>query len=105
MRFIRATILVTALVLGGGVALAQNNLGVMAETHTVRDVQSWLSQLGYNPGPIDGSLGQRTLGALEAFYQDKELDFDGLINENEVNDLQAALIQFGSQPRVMPKSW
>ena len=36
----------------------------------VRRTQSLLAQLGYDPGPIDGIVGNRTKRALEAFHRD-----------------------------------
>ncbi|MEM6892009.1 MAG: peptidoglycan-binding protein [Pseudomonadota bacterium] len=39
----------------------------------VRDVQELLAELGYDPGPIDGAWGAKTLGALNALRADKAL--------------------------------
>ena len=36
-------------------------------------VQMYLTALGYNPGPIDGIWGGKTLKALNAVRADKEL--------------------------------
>ena len=58
-----------------------------AQTYTVRDVQSWLTQLGYNPGPVDGSYGRRTAEALTNFYKAQGKQFDGTLDENEFSDI------------------
>ena len=62
-----------------------------AQTNTVRDVQSWLTQLGYNPGPIDGSYGRRTEEALRNFYNSLGAIFDGVLDQNEIDDLREKL--------------
>jgi len=40
---------------------------------TVRDIQTALTQLGYNPGPVDGLMGRQTEGALSAWRQENGL--------------------------------
>ncbi|MGB5532914.1 MAG: peptidoglycan-binding domain-containing protein, partial [Acidimicrobiia bacterium] len=40
--------------------------------------QDVLSDLGYNPGPIDGISGSRTVAAVAAFQADAKLTADGL---------------------------
>ena len=57
----------------------------------IQEVQTWLTQLGYEPGPIDGSYGGRTKQALDAFYKSKGRTFDGDLSANELQDLQAAV--------------
>lgn len=44
----------------------------------VRRLQDVLSDLGYNPGPIDGISGPRTVAAVSAFQVDAGLTADGL---------------------------
>lgn len=39
----------------------------------VREVQQLLTELGYDPGPIDGAWGAKTLGALNALRADRDL--------------------------------
>lgn len=43
----------------------------------VREVQTLLKGLGYDPGPIDGDLGPRTRSAIEAFQASHGLVVDG----------------------------
>ena len=61
------------------------------ENYTVGDIQSWLTQLGYNPGPIDGSYGRRTEEALKNFYNSIGASFDGVLDQNEIIDLRGQL--------------
>ena len=62
-----------------------------ADTYSVRHVQTWLAQLGYNPGPIDGSYGRRTASALTQFYVSLGTEFDGTLDQNEIDDLRHQL--------------
>lgn len=36
----------------------------MLSKNTIKKVQSWLKKDGFNPGPIDGLLGRKTLGVI-----------------------------------------
>jgi hypothetical protein len=44
----------------------------------VQEVQRQLRARGYDPGPADGRLGQRTRSAIEGFQRDHGLTVDGL---------------------------
>ncbi|SMX44410.1 NlpC/P60 family protein [Actibacterium lipolyticum] len=46
---------------------------------TVRMVQERLAELGYDPGPIDGLRGRRTIVAVQQFQRDSGLVEDGLV--------------------------
>jgi hypothetical protein len=48
-----------------------------ASSQTVKDIQSGLARLGYDPGPVDGIAGQRTHSAIRAYQQDHGLLVDG----------------------------
>lgn len=56
----------------------------------VREAQTLLYQADYKPGPIDGKWGRRTEAALVAFLQDKELEYDGELSQNELELLRVA---------------
>ena len=43
----------------------------------VYNIQSSLTQLGYNPGPIDGVYGQRTADAISAYEYNNQLPVTG----------------------------
>lgn len=43
----------------------------------VREVQSMLAELGYDPGPADGLMGQRTRSAIRAYQLHSGLSVDG----------------------------
>lgn len=44
-----------------------------------RDLQQRLAALNFNPGPVDGVLGRRTIAAIRAFQQSKGLQVDGIV--------------------------
>jgi peptidoglycan hydrolase-like protein with peptidoglycan-binding domain len=48
-----------------------------ANTNAVTRVQAGLTQLGYNPGPIDGVMGPKTKSAIEQYQRDHNLVVDG----------------------------
>ena len=46
-----------------------------------------LTDLGYDPGPIDGQYGRRTAGAVKAFQEDVGLSQYQWIDQNLLNSL------------------
>lgn len=48
-----------------------------ANSAAVGRVQAGLTQLGYNPGPVDGAMGSQTRSAIEAYQRDHGLLVDG----------------------------
>ncbi len=48
----------------------------------VKLIQSLLSQIGYNPGPIDGIYGSQTEKAVAQFQLDQGLTPDGIVGTN-----------------------
>lgn len=93
----------------GLLALMLSASTAFAEAYSVRDLQSWLHQLDYDPGPVDGQWGGKTRRALEAFYRTLGKEFDGELDRNEVQDLSTALKQAGldgptvSESRTYPE--
>lgn len=53
---------------------------VPSRAATVRNVQDGLTQLGYQPGPVDGMMGKKTANAIKAFQQDVNLPVDGRVS-------------------------
>lgn len=52
-----------------------------AHAADVRDVQTSLTRLGYDPGGADGIPGALTTGALVAFQSDRGIKADGVANQ------------------------
>ena len=48
-----------------------------ANSSAVSRVQSGLSHLGYNPGPVDGAMGSQTETAIRNYQRDYDLLVDG----------------------------
>ena len=46
-------------------------------TRVVHHVQSRLAARGYDPGPVDGVVGERTRAAIRAYQRDQGLPMDG----------------------------
>ncbi len=47
---------------------------------SVKEVQRALIKAGYEPGPVDGRMGQKTRAAISRFQQDKGIDSTGSID-------------------------
>jgi hypothetical protein len=60
---------------------------------TIEQIQAALTQLGYNPGPIDGDLGPRTKSALMAFQTAHKLIADGVPGPKTKSVLQHDLFR------------
>ncbi len=43
----------------------------------VSQIQAGLTELGYEPGPIDGTMGSQTSAAIRAYQRDNKLLVDG----------------------------
>ena len=48
-----------------------------ANDSAVSQVQAGLTELGYNPGPIDGTMGSETESAIRTYQRDHNLLVDG----------------------------
>ncbi len=55
-----------------------------------REAQQLLTDLGYDPGPIDGDYGRRTAAAVSAFQRDAGITQDGWIDQDLLNALRRA---------------
>ena len=53
------------------------------------EVQRALGRGGYNPGPIDGIVGQQTIAAVNAFQKDFNLTVANYLTIETVNALDA----------------
>jgi len=64
-----------------------SNQFVSSKNQTVLRVQERLTELGYNPGPIDGLMGGKTIKAIVNFQKDNGLTENGKIDDETVNKL------------------
>ena len=53
----------------------------------VADLQSQLAARGYDPGPIDGMMGERTRAAIRAYQRDRQMPVDGQVSQALVSSL------------------
>jgi peptidoglycan hydrolase-like protein with peptidoglycan-binding domain len=52
-----------------------------ATGEAVRQLQQALTNLGYDPGTVDGRFGDATESAVKAFQQDRGLTVDGIVGD------------------------
>jgi peptidoglycan hydrolase-like protein with peptidoglycan-binding domain len=71
---------------------------VSAQTPDVRTAQARLTILGYEPGPPDGVVGQRTRDAVRAFQADRGLPISGEIDPPTERTLALAAAERSPQP-------
>lgn len=55
-----------------------------------KEAQQLLTNLGYDPGPVDGDYGRRTADAVKAFQRDVGITQDGWIDEDLLSTLRRA---------------
>nr|CAQ35003.1 hypothetical protein [Photobacterium damselae subsp. piscicida] len=55
-----------------------------------REAQQLLTDLGYDPGPVDGDYGRRTADAVKAFQKAQGLTVDGWVSKSLLETLRLA---------------
>lgn len=65
------------------------SLRVIAATYDpmVEKAQKQLTELGYEPGPIDGKMGKKTENAIKSFQRDNNLEISGTLDEKTLQKL------------------
>jgi len=58
------------------------------DSRTIESVQRDLRSLGYDPGPIDGRLGRRTISAIRAYQANSGTSADGRVTAGLVDSLR-----------------
>ena len=69
----------------------------------VKQIQTLLALLKFNPGPIDGILGQKTTKAIRAFQLDIGVPVTGKIDENLKSQLDRAYRQTVIQTKAQTR--
>jgi len=64
---------------------------VNATPAKIMEIQRALQAAGFNPGPVDGNLGNETMAAVTAYQKAKNLPVDGYLNAETVKALGVAL--------------
>ena len=72
-------------------SLTPSSVTTLADAELIAEVQQLLTEMGYNPGPVDGQLGGKTTRAIEAFQRRQGLVPDGQVSEQLVDQLDDAL--------------
>jgi outer membrane protein assembly factor BamE (lipoprotein component of BamABCDE complex) len=68
-----------------------------------REAQQLLTDLGYDPGPVDGDYGRRTADAVKAFQRDVGTTQDGWIDEDLLSTLRRAKAAYKPPVVSQPK--
>lgn len=68
---------------------------ILCETNmtesTVSDIQRALLTRGYNPGPIDGVIGNQTMSAVNKFQNENSLPVDSFLNIQTIDALGVSI--------------
>jgi len=70
---------------GGSAKISFNGRNLSADT--VRRLQKALKKHGFEPGPVDGIFGRKTLSALQSFQKSRGLLVDGLAGRQTLSKL------------------
>jgi peptidoglycan hydrolase-like protein with peptidoglycan-binding domain len=62
----------------------QSSVGASAEPATVRQAQERLMSEGFNPGAVDGRLGQQTRQGLKGFQESRGLEPSGQLDPQTI---------------------
>lgn len=72
-----------------GAAQARRN--TLARQKLVREIQQILTDLGYEPGPVDGLYGGKTRAAIQSFQRENDLEPNGSATAQVLEALRKAL--------------
>ena len=62
-----------------------------ATREIIRQVQRTLTDMGYDPGPVDGAMGPSTRRAIQAYQKDNGIEEDGSVTQALVAALEKDL--------------
>ena len=65
-----------------------------SKSDLVRQVQQLLTEIGYAPGPVDGSYGRKTKEAIMSFQRHEGLVEDGIVTESLLRSLKKAYEEY-----------
>lgn len=57
----------------------------------IRQIQLYLTKLGYDPGKVDGVMGDKTSGAIRAYQQDVKIAIDGKASHSLLQSLKSKI--------------
>ena len=68
----------------------------------VRQIQEALARAGFDPGPVDGIWGRRTLAAVKAFQAREHLEVDGIVGPDTAAALKSGVGGGAAIPQPQP---
>ena len=84
----------------GGVEAESDKSAVILDRAGARQLQARLTELGFEPGPIDGIVGPRTIAAVKRFQREHHLAPTGTISPRLLNRLDSAIAANGAGERT-----
>ncbi|WP_300034152.1 peptidoglycan-binding protein [uncultured Roseobacter sp.] len=79
-------------------AAQQNTTGSSTSGNSVAQTQRALTELGYDPGPVDGQMGGKTRAAIEAFQADRGYPITGKLSTEQYAAMNTAYSMIVSPP-------
>ncbi len=70
-------------------AALQAGLAAQSQAAMVMEIKKLLTQLNFQPGPMDGSLDDQTVAAIESYQQTAGLPVDGKPSQALLDELRA----------------
>ncbi|WP_108645464.1 extracellular solute-binding protein [Polynucleobacter rarus] len=64
----------------------------LLDANGIREAQSYLVKLGFDPGPIDGTFGAQTQSSVESFQANQRTSIDGMITKTTLMNLKRSSI-------------
>jgi putrescine transport system substrate-binding protein len=75
-----------------------NGQELVVDVNEVRALQDTMKNLGYEPGPVDGTFGPASYSAIENFQQDNGMKVTGLPTRNVTQNIQRGLAFLSKAP-------
>ena len=69
------------------ICFGQQPCGFFPRRYLVAKIQTLLADAGYDPGPADGKIGQKTVDAVKAYQQKAGVPVTGRIDKTLVASL------------------
>jgi peptidoglycan hydrolase-like protein with peptidoglycan-binding domain len=84
-------------------ALLQGTPPAQSEAAMVMEIKKLLGQLDFQPGPMDGTLDDQTVAAIQSYQQTAGLPVDGKPSQALLEELRSVAAG-ETQPKVQPAS-
>ena len=62
----------------------------------IREIQSLLARMKFNPGPADGQMGSKTADAIRLYQQFAGIEIDGVPSQELLDEMRAVASSMSS---------